>query len=209
MLQLKQTLTSMRDVFTLALLLLVASMPTQASTLAPYTEDAMQFLFNRYDWHSDIVGLLTIENASLATDLTGAIAPNFALPATDGRTVELHSLRGNIVLVSFWATWCPPCRRELPMLELIHQKLADRGAIVLGVNTEDEATARQYVEGKGYSFKTLVDATGEVQKMYGVEAIPTLLVLDRHSKVIAHFVGTPEPQALVEALINAGVKSSR
>ncbi len=142
-------------------------------------------------------------------DLTGLTAPNFILPALDGRQIALHELRGNIVVMSFWATWCPPCRRELPMLELIHQKLADRGVVVLGINTEDKATARAYVDSKGYGFQTVVDETGEAGRLYNVEALPTLLVLDRQGKVVAHFVGTPEPQALVYALISAGVKSTR
>jgi peroxiredoxin len=139
-------------------------------------------------------------------DLTGHEAADFTLNDLDGKPVTLKDLRGKVVLLDFWATWCGPCRIEMPRLEALHKELKAKGLVVLGINQREEATrARAYIERSGYSFPILLDKEGVASDAYQVSAIPTLLVIDKAGKVSSHFVGLREESVLREAIAKAGL----
>src|SRR5271157_781502 len=103
----------------------------------------------------------------------GKLAGDFTLPDLDGREVTLSNLRGKVVLLDFWGTWCGPCREALPGIEMLHRGLKEKGLVVLGVDNEPAETARQYMAKQGYTFPTLVDAKEIAGKLFHVGGYPT------------------------------------
>lgn len=146
-----------------------------------------------------------------ATEITSrsqdmAEAPDFTLSALQGGEVRLRDLRGKIVLLDFWASWCGPCRKELPVIEKLHRDYNRRGVVVLGVNDENPETSQRYVQANNYSFSTLVDSKRAVHRTYSVTAIPTVYIIDRKGRVAAHFVGARGEPELLGALRQAGLE---
>ena len=120
----------------------------------------------------------------------GNSAPDFTLPDLDGNTVRLSDFRGKVVFLNFWATWCPPCRAEMPDIEKVHQKYKDQDVVVLGIDLRENAsTVRAFVEGGGYTWAFLLDTTGEVGSMYRVSAIPTSYFVDKKGVIRAVAIG--------------------
>jgi len=140
-------------------------------------------------------------------DLSGQPAADFTLTGIDGLSTTLSKLRGKVVLLDFWATWCGPCRIEMPRVEKLHKEFHDKGLVVLGVNLrEPPDRARDFMKKHGYTFGSLLDAKAEVAERYQVEGIPTLFVIDRKGQIAAHFVGVREENDLREALKKAGIE---
>src|SRR5690606_9146948 len=110
---------------------------------------------------------------------TGNQAPDFQLKQMDGSTVSLSDFRGEIVFLNFWATWCPPCRKEMPDLQRFYE---DIDAVVLGVNlTDTEISAhqvQQFLETFQISFPVVMDTAGEVSRLYQIRPIPTTYIID-------------------------------
>jgi cytochrome c biogenesis protein CcmG/thiol:disulfide interchange protein DsbE len=131
----------------------------------------------------------------------GGPAPTFRLPSLEGGEVELGSYRGKVVLLNFWATWCPPCVAEMPSLERLHRTLGPEGLAVVTVSTdEDEAALRQFVAANKLSLPVLRDPGGRVASgQYRTTGYPETFVLDRNGVLLEHVVGPAEwdePQAL-------------
>ena len=113
-----------------------------------------------------------------------AAAPDFSLPARDGSAVRLSELRGQVVMINFWATWCGPCRQEMPLLEQIHARSEPLGFTLLGVNVEpDSAPAQAWLKGVPVSFPILFDRENAVSAQFGVEAMPSSVLIDREGRV--------------------------
>lgn len=105
--------------------------------------------------------------------------PDFSLTGTDGKTWQLDALRGKVVMLNFWAAWCAPCRKEMPLLETLYQDLKDRDFVLLAINTEtDVADAEALLQEMNLTFPILWDKDGAVVKLLGVNAMPTTLVID-------------------------------
>lgn len=121
-------------------------------------------------------------------------APDFTLPDLAGQPVQLAKLRGKVVLVDFWATWCPPCRAALPGLQKLHDDLADKGLTVLAVDIGEEAQkVLSFAEKNRMTFKILLDEKNKVSDVYKVSAIPTTFMINRQGQVVKVFTGlTPE-----------------
>lgn len=111
-------------------------------------------------------------------------AADFTLKSLAGANVRLADLRGQVVLINFWATWCGPCRQEMPVLDKLHQRYQDTGFTVLGVNVEGEAgPARELADKTGVTFPVLVDEDQKISKLYDLKAMPSTVVVDRDGKV--------------------------
>jgi thiol-disulfide isomerase/thioredoxin len=139
--------------------------------------------------------------------LAGKPAIDFTLKDLAGRPHSLKRLRGKVVLLDFWATWCGPCRMTMPQVAKIHERYKGRGVEVMSVNvgeTADKAAA--YIKKNGYAFTTLLDGDNRVSSQYQVDGIPTLVVIDRAGTVSDYMVGVRDETALKEALRKAGVK---
>jgi len=107
-------------------------------------------------------------------------APNFTLKSLTGKNMKLSEMAGNVVLINFWASWCGPCREEMPLLNALHKKYEPLGFTVLGVNVEEQVdNARGFLNDFPVDFPVLLDSNNQVSKMYNVIAMPTTVVVDR------------------------------
>jgi peroxiredoxin len=119
--------------------------------------------------------------------------PEFSLRTLEGRTVSLAGLRGQVVLLNFWATWCLECRPEMPALETLHRRFGARGLAVVGVNTrEGPMVVRNYVRELHLTFPLLLDSDGTVTRRYGVIGLPTTFLFGRNGRAVALAVGARE-----------------
>jgi peroxiredoxin len=126
------------------------------------------------------------------TPLPRAAAPAFTLADLDGRALSLASLRGQTVLIYFWATWCPYCQKELPTtVQELARRYRDRRLVVLAVNMEEgRDKVRAWAKKHGISVPVLLDGAGEVSGDYRVTATPTAVLVDRDGRTVARAVGT-------------------
>ncbi len=131
-------------------------------------------------------------------------APDFELKTLEGEKVRLSELRGKPVLLSFWASWCGPCRRELPSLEKIHAELQYKGLVVLGVNDEGKGTAKKYATTAGLTFETVDDSSRKAHGLYRVRSIPSVFLFDAEGKVVRFFRGAQEEKTLRAAIAGMG-----
>ncbi|MBU1747067.1 MAG: redoxin domain-containing protein, partial [Chloroflexi bacterium] len=122
----------------------------------------------------------TAESLPPIGNTAGSTAPDFTLQTVDGQSVTLSDLRGtHVVLIDFWATWCGPCRQELPHVQDLYDTYRDRGLMVLGLDLRESATQVQgFLAVNGYTFPMLLDRDGAVAQQYGVRGIPTSVVID-------------------------------
>ncbi|HEU0005538.1 MAG TPA: redoxin domain-containing protein, partial [Terriglobia bacterium] len=136
----------------------------------------------------------------------GSEAADFQLKDLEGREIQLKGLRGNVVLLNFWASWCGPCRLEMPVIEKLHQQFHGKGLRVFGVNDEDIDTIRDYVSEHEYSFPTLVDSEQRAMSLYRIRGIPTMVVIDRKGKIAQYRIGLTREGDLRSWLRNAGIE---
>jgi thiol-disulfide isomerase/thioredoxin len=136
----------------------------------------------------DVIGSLLLGAALsiapvLAGDATGPAA-EFKLPARTGEAVSLSGLKGQVVLINFWATWCGPCRKEMPLLEQIQKKYASLGFTMLGVNVEEDTTMMDtFLKDVPVTFPILLDPANGVSKLYNVSAMPSTVIVDRKGNI--------------------------
>lgn len=122
--------------------------------------------------------LLLISNANSAS--VQGKAPNFTLKSNTGKNIKLSELRGQVVLLNFWASWCGPCRQEMPLLEKLQQRYSALGFTVLGVNVEEDSSkAKTLLKDIRVSFPILFDTQNTVSKQYKVSAMPSTVMIDR------------------------------
>jgi peroxiredoxin len=124
----------------------------------------------------------------------GTAAPTFRLPTLSGGDVDLASFRGRLVVVNFWATWCPPCVEEMPSLERLHRKLAPEGLVLLSVSAdEDEPTLRRFVAAHGLTFPVLRDPGGAgPAQAYHTTGYPETFVIDGKGVLVDSYIGPAE-----------------
>lgn len=128
--------------------------------------------------------LLALSLGAAAAPSTPAPAPDFTLPARDRGEVRLSDLRGQVVMINFWATWCGPCRQEMPLLEQLQVKFEPLGFTLLGVNVEpDSAAAVAWLKGVPVTFPILFDTRNAVAESFGVQGMPSSVFVDREGRV--------------------------
>ena len=111
-------------------------------------------------------------------------APDFTLTDANGQSVTLSDLRGQVVMINFWASWCGPCREEMPLLEQIHQRYEALGFTLLGVNVEEDPTNGQaFLQERPVSFPVLYDSKNSISKLYEVIAMPSTVLIDRQGNI--------------------------
>ncbi|MEW5771572.1 MAG: TlpA disulfide reductase family protein [Pseudomonadota bacterium] len=152
--------------------------------------------------------LATPALAAELKDLPAKPAAPLALPALAGGSVDLAQLRGKVVLVNFWAAWCPPCLKEMPSMNRLAQRLAGRPFVILGVNAGDDAEAvRAFLKKAPVDFPILLDEEGRTLKSWQAFVFPTSYVVDRQGRVRMGLFGSiewdeAETVARIEALID-------
>ena len=130
-----------------------------------------------------MVAALSVALPALAGP-TGAPAPSFTLAARGGQNVSLTQYKGQVVMLNFWASWCGPCRQEMPLLESIYRKYNKMGFTMIGVNVEpDSNAANDWLKATPVSFPILYDRDSKVSKLYDVAGMPSTVIIDRSGKV--------------------------
>ncbi len=160
-------------------------------------------------WSCLVLALLALSaQAAEFIKADGVAPPALALKDAEGQLHRLDAYRGKVVLVNFWAGWCPPCREEMPSMQRLKEKMAGRQFAMLGVNSgESRAELEEFLQTVKVDFDILLDSDSAVTKRWKVYGLPTSFLIDRHGKVRYTLTGTTEwdkgeALALIEALLN-------
>lgn len=136
-----------------------------------------------------------------AAPTQGAIAPDFTLETLDGKTVSLSDYRGQPVVLNFWATWCTPCREEMPLLQETYEAHQDAGLVILGVNVrEDPEAVERFLKEVGVDFPSVLDPSLVVVERYRVTSLPMTFFIDREGQLRTLVVGGMNKTILDERL---------
>jgi cytochrome c biogenesis protein CcmG/thiol:disulfide interchange protein DsbE len=145
-------------------------------------------------------------SSHIASPRVGFLAPDFTLSTLDGDEVTLSDLQGNPVVLNLWASWCPPCRAEMPAIQKIYEQNLDRGLQVLAVNMtyqDSPNAARSFVREFDLSFPVPLDETGEVGKGYLMRALPSTFFIDREGIIQTVIIGGPMSETTLQSAIEA------
>jgi peroxiredoxin len=151
------------------------------------------------DHDFDKLGIVNIHHLAPPVD--------FVLKDLSGRRVRLSDFKGKVVFLSFWTTWCPQCRFEMPALEKLNRRFKDRAFIMLAVSLgEPKSSVSQFVKRQRLTFRALLDADGRVGRRFGIRSIPTTIIIDRYGSMIGKAIGSrpwdsPTAASLIEHLI--------
>lgn len=135
---------------------------------------------------------------------SGFAAPDFELETLSGDRLRLSDLRGKVVVVNLWATWCPPCRAEMPALQQLYEAHLEDGLVVVAVNATDQdsaAAARSFVAEHGLTFPVALDPQGEASRAYALQAMPSTFVVDREGVIREVLIGGPVSLATLRSLV--------
>jgi len=138
---------------------------------------------NMLRWLSILFACLLLFGTANGANIQGK-APNFTLKSNSGKNIKLSELRGQVVLLNFWASWCGPCRQEMPLLEKLQQRYSALGFTVLGVNVEEDSSkAKTLLKDIPVSFPILFDTQNTVSEQYKVSAMPSTVMIDRNGNM--------------------------
>ena len=131
----------------------------------------------------------------------GGTVTDFSLGSLDDGQIALADYEGEVIIMNFWATWCPPCRAEMPGLNRFYEAHQDEGLVILAINEqEDEATVRPFIQANNFSFPVLLDAQGRVASQYSTRSFPTTFIIDRDG-VIQHVQTGEISERELEAIV--------
>ena len=142
-------------------------------------------------WVAQLVGLKAAPRVAYVKLEQRRIAPDFTLNDASGRPVKLSDLRGNVVLLNFWATWCGPCKVEIPWFQEFQTAYRAQGFAVVGVSLDEDGwkAVSPYLEQRGVSYRIVVDNNNVAQLYGGLESLPTTMIIDRSGRIAAYHVG--------------------
>jgi cytochrome c biogenesis protein CcmG/thiol:disulfide interchange protein DsbE len=136
------------------------------------------------------------------TQPTEGAAPHFAITTFDGQELTLDDLRGQIVVLNFWASWCGPCRLEAPDLQRIHERYRDQGVVVVGVTyTDTDAKSVAFMEEFGMTYPNGPDRGNRISDRYNIQGVPETFVIDREGNV-AHFIYAPTNEQQLTTMLD-------
>lgn len=148
--------------------------------------------------------VLLLVFCSLARAAERPAAKDFSLPDLAGRQVKLADLRGKVVFLNFWASWCPPCRAEMPSMQKLNDLLKKKKFVMLAAaQDQDQKKAVSFIKSNKYTFPVLLDPRGKVARLYGVTAYPTTFLIDKKGRVRAREIGARDwsEQAVVDQIV--------
>jgi len=169
---------------------------TMLAKLARYSH--MQVSLNDPQYAAEISKLQAEDERRSAVD--------FTLTDVHGQEWNLRSLRGKVVLVNFWATWCPPCRRELPDLGALYERFRDRGFAILAVTDEVVSKVKPLLSQQKVSYPVLLDPGHRVRDLFGINSIPQTLIYDREGRLVAQAIDRPLMRGFLDMLAQAGLR---
>ncbi len=136
-----------------------------------------------------------------ATNPNAVPAPDFTLQTLDGESVSLSDYRGKLVMINFWASWCPPCNSEMPDLQRYYEQHQDEDFIILGVNYQDTPDKVQaFIEKYGVTFPILLDSDGRIANLFGVQGLPTSFFVDKEGNVLGYQPGPVTKEMLEDGI---------
>lgn len=136
----------------------------------------------------------------------GFLAPDLSLVTLGGETVSISNLHGRAVLLNFWASWCPPCRAEMPAIQAVHEEYAERGLVVLAVNAtaqDSRAAAESFAAEYGLTFPILLDPAGDANRIYRIGSLPTTFFIDPDGIIREMVIGGPMSAASLRVRVEA------
>jgi len=139
----------------------------------------------------------------------GFFAPDFTLKTLDGESVTLSDLRGKVVLLNFWATWCPPCKAEMPAFQRAYTDYAAEDFVILAVNATQQDSVEgvvEFIAEFGLSFPVVLDTAGEANRFYQVQSLPTSFFIDRDGVISEVVIGDSIAEALIRSRIEKLIK---
>jgi peroxiredoxin len=131
---------------------------------------------------------------------------DFTLTDLQGKTWSLRELKGKVVLVNFWATWCPPCRKEMPDLNALYQRFKDQGFVILAISDEEVGKVKPFIAERNISYPVMLDPGRKVNDLFQVEGIPKSFVYDREGKLVAQSIDMRTQKQFLEMLGQAGLR---
>jgi thiol-disulfide isomerase/thioredoxin len=150
-------------------------------------------------------------NGEIPAPMAGFLAPDFELVTLEGETFTLSALRGKVVLVNFWATWCPPCRSEMPAMQEVYEAYGPDDFIILAVNSTNQdrqIDVEGFVSERGLTFPILLDVNGEVFSRYQVFSLPSSFFIDREGIIQEVVIGGPMAEALLRTRVESLLEGS-
>jgi peroxiredoxin len=146
---------------------------------------------------------------TVAAPQQGFLAPDFSLPTSSGEIITLSDLRGQAVLINLWATWCPPCRAEMPAIEKVYNEYKDEGFVVLAINMthqDDPFNIAPFVAEHGLTFPILLDETGATARAYQLRSLPSSFFIGRDGIINEVVIGGPMAEALLRTKVEEILK---
>lgn len=174
-----------------------------------------KFLTDSRRWRILLIAVITLSSiwiylSRVATPIAGSTAPpspqigfsapDFTLDDLNGQSIKLSDLRGKVVLINLWASWCPPCRAEMEAINTSYARYKDQGLVVLGLNTtfqDDEQSARAFTQSLNLSFPIVFDRDGVTSRIYRLQAMPTTFFVGRDGVIRDIVLGGPMSEALI------------
>lgn len=174
------------------------------SSADPYTELASLVRYEHVEVALDSPQY-SAAMAKLQADDEARQRADFTLTDLTGKNWTLKDLRGKVVLLNFWATWCPPCRKEMPDLEALYRRFAPQGLVILGIDDEDAPTVQPFITQHGITYPVLLDPGRKVNTLFQIDGIPKTFVYGRDGKLVTESIDMRTQGQFLEMLGQAGL----